>query len=74
MNIQEYLKSNPTRKQVAEMLCRVANFNVLKVDENWLFAELSDKFRLTADDFYNDESELTDYEINCIGLYNWKVR
>lgn len=73
-SLEEYLRINPSRKQVAQLLCKVANNNVLHMKELGLFTELAPQFNLTLDDFYDDQDELDEYAKKYIGLYNWKVK
>lgn len=72
--IEEYLATNPTRADVAKVLCKIANSNVLPMHDLGLFYDLAPLFNLTLDDFYDDQSVFSEYERNYIGLYNWTVK
>jgi ribosomal protein S24E len=74
MELKEFLDNNPSRKEVAEMLCKASNFYCLPINELWCYKELCDKYTLDVDDFYDDQDELTEYERKYIGIYNWKVK
>ena len=73
MELTDFLKTNPSRNEVAKMLCKASNFYCIPIDTLWCYKEICEKYNLTMNDFYDDQGELTEYERNCIGLYNWKV-
>lgn len=74
MSLEEYLSSKPSRREVMEMICNIANANVLPICDVPIWDELSDKFDFTVDDFYDDQDSWGEYEKNYIGLYNWTVK
>jgi hypothetical protein len=74
MTLEQFCKNNPTKEQVIIKLCDYVNHNALHIKELWCYAELADKYDIHDDDFYDDQSELTEYERNYIGLYNWKIK
>lgn len=74
MNLEDFIKTNPTREAVKQMLCETANYYVLSIEELWCFRSLAESFNFSIDEFYDDQDELTEYERNYVGLYNWKIR
>lgn len=74
MSLEKFLSKNPNKREVMEILCESANLNVLPINEFWAWSELSEKFGLSMNDFYDDQEALTEYERSHIGLYNWKIK
>jgi hypothetical protein len=74
MSFNDFINKNPSRDEVLEVMCTIANNNCLHIEETWCFKELSEKFNFSINDFYDDQDELTEYERKYIGLYNWKVK
>lgn len=78
MTLEEFIKSNPQREEIAKQICIIANNNVLNFDETYVWNDLSKLGGFTKEDFWDDKEETTQQHgeeaIKFYGIYNWKLK
>lgn len=78
MSIDEFIKTNPSREEIAAQICYVANAAVLDIDNTFVWSQLSKLGNFTADDFWDDQEKTIDfYEPKAVthyGIVNWKLK
>jgi hypothetical protein len=80
MTLQEFIAKKPTRQQIADQICAVANNNVLWIDDTFVWEHLSYLGCFQKEDFYDDQEETmriypNGWEaINVYGIVNWKLK
>ena len=77
--IEELLdKYGRNKKSVSKLLCNIANFYVLSIEETWAWDILAKEYDLDRVDFYDDREEtIKKYGHNAVTMYgmrNWKYK
>lgn len=49
-----FIKTNPTKEDIADFICQMANRHGLNVNETYAW-KLAQKFKLTIEDFHNNQ-------------------
>ena len=74
---QKFIDSNPSKEQVAQYLCDVANNHVLDIDDTYAW-DLAEQIGLTKEDFFDDQEETIrrfgEEAITHYGIVNWKYK
>lgn len=73
----EFIQSNPSKEQVAQYLCNVANNHLLAIDDTYAW-DLAGQIGLTKEDFFDDQEEtirrFDEEAITHYGIVNWKYK
>lgn len=78
MTVDEFIASNPSKEEVAKQLCRIANQNVLGINDTWAWGLFKPLYNFKISDFYDDKNETRekydDYAVEVVGIVNWKYK
>ncbi|MFJ8247392.1 hypothetical protein [Peribacillus asahii] len=78
MTLEEFIATNPSRREIAFQICGVANMNVLEIDETFAWEPLSKLGGFTKNDFYDDVQGTFDFygseALSHHGIVNWKLK
>jgi hypothetical protein len=78
MTINEFIATNPSRKEIAKAICDVANYHVLCIDDTFAWEPLSKLGGFSLEDFWDDTAEtIARYEpeaVTHVGIVNYKLK
>lgn len=77
-NIKSFIASNPSREELANVICYVANNNVLEIDETWAWEVYHELGGFAKDDFYDDVQGTFNFygqeALEMYGIVNWRLK
>lgn len=72
--VQSFMETSPSRENVLDMCCQVANLYNCDVTDTFFFEMFESLLLLRKEDLFFDDTYTTGYHDACLlGLVNWKV-